>query len=131
MKVPPVIILLFPLISFLSSANSFSVVGEVKIQLFLQALPFIEYELYNQLVHKLKVSSVDNSLFRSIFYFSLMLPLQLKGMNSIFGLRVKISVGEDSVVCLAVRFPAPVLFISSSRRFRQLFWLPGCTSVQS
>ncbi len=45
-----------------------------------QCLPFMEYELYNQLVNKLK----------------------LKGMNTLFALKVQIVVGEMMLVAIAV-----------------------------
>ena len=43
-------------------------------------LPFMEYELYNQLFNKLKVT----------------------GMNTLFGLNMQFSVGEKLMVAIAV-----------------------------
>jgi len=48
--------------------------------LMLQSLPFVEYELHKQLVNKLKI----------------------KGMNSLFRLKIQISVGVTQLVAVAV-----------------------------
>ena len=46
----------------------------------MQSLPFVEYELHKQLVNKLKI----------------------KGMNSLFRLKIQISVGVTQLVAVAV-----------------------------
>ena len=47
----------------------------------MQSLPFVEYELHKQLVNKLKI----------------------KGMNSLFRLKIQISVGVTQLIAVAVR----------------------------
>ena len=57
----------------------------------MQSLPFVEYELHKQLVNKLKI----------------------KGMNSLFRLKIQISVGVTQLVAVAVSYHFAVL--SSSK----------------
>ena len=50
--------------------------------MFTQELPFLEYDLHRRLLNKVYVC----------------------GMNAVFGLKVKVSVGDTAITGLAVRF---------------------------